>query len=287
MTSTDLSPDLPIPQKRKTSMQDHYLEFQDCVPSPELPRDLGKAAQHEPTSSTRVLRSPKMRKKDQKSKPLPAEGEAGPSRAFEGAAWESDDEAADDELPTEEWDQNDGTRDLADEIWFPNTAAAATTSQQAQLLPHSTSQPIAPAPGDLPQTSSHLFFPALSTTPSFPAFPPSNPILPADPNQPPPHYPNFTTYPGLGWMCTTCHLITQSPSLHSSNGDWCFDVLGPDPLSHPARVLRSWAPLRPHRPPGMLSWEGMGGDGAGEDASREGDGRGRVLVWDWAFEGVG
>ncbi|KAI7616004.1 hypothetical protein KC346_g6219 [Hortaea werneckii] len=290
MTRTDLPPDPPLPQKRKASMQDHYLEFQDCAPSPELPRDLGKAAQHEPTSSTRVLRSPKMRKmrkKDQTPKPLLAEGEAGPSRAFDGAAWESSDEAADDELPTEGWEQNDGTRDLEDEIWFPNTAAAATTSQQAPPLPHTTSQPIAPAPGDLPQTSSNLLFPAPSTTPSFHAIPPANPFLPADPNQPPPHYPNFTTYPGLGWMCTTCHLITQSPSLHSSNGDWCFDVLGPDPLSHPARVLRSWAPLRPRRPSGMLSWEGKGGVGAGEDASREGGGDGRVLVWDWAFGGVG
>ncbi|KAI6865354.1 hypothetical protein KC323_g4381 [Hortaea werneckii] len=286
----DLPPDPPLPQKRKASMQDHYLEFQDCAPSPELPRDLGKAAQHEPTSSTRVLRSPKMRKmrkKDQTPKPLLAEGEAGPSRAFDGAAWESSDEAADDELPTEGWEQNDGTRDLEDEIWFPNTAAAATTSQQAPPLPHTTSQPIAPAPGDLPQTSSNLLFPAPSTTPSFHAIPPPNPFLPAEPNQPPPHYPNFTTYPGLGWMCTTCHLITQSPSLHSSNGDWCFDVLGPDPLSHPARVLRSWAPLRPRRPSGMLSWEGKGGVGAGEDASREGGGDGRVLVWDWAFGGVG
>ncbi|KAI6794980.1 hypothetical protein KC366_g9738 [Hortaea werneckii] len=289
MTSTDLPPDPPPPQKRKASMQDHYLEFQDCAPSPELPRDLGKAAQHEPTSSTRVLRPPKMRKmrkKNQTSKPVLAEGEAGPSRTFGGAAWESNDEAADDELPPEGWGQNDGTRDLEDEIWFPNTAAAATTSQQAALLPHTTSQPTAPAPGDLTQTSSNLFIPAPSTTPSFPAIPPPNPFLPADPNKPPPHYPNFTTYPGLGWMCTTCHLITQSPSLHSSNGDWCFDVLGPDPFSHPARVLRSWAPLRPHRPPGILSWEGTGRGGVGGETEREGVGDGRVLVWDWAFGGV-
>ncbi|KAI7017113.1 hypothetical protein KC332_g15195 [Hortaea werneckii] len=86
MTGTDLPPDPTLPQKRKASMQDHYLEFQDCVPSPELLRDLRKAAQHKPTSSTRVLRSPKMRKRDQTSKQLPAEGRAGPSRAFDGAA---------------------------------------------------------------------------------------------------------------------------------------------------------------------------------------------------------
>ncbi|KAI7390473.1 hypothetical protein KC336_g16943 [Hortaea werneckii] len=285
MTGRDLPSDLPIPQKRKASMQDHYLEFQDCVPSPELLRDLGKAAQHESTLSTRVLRSPKMRKKDQTSKPLLAEGEAGPSRAFDGAAGEVGDEAADDHWPAVEWGQNDGMSDLEDETWFPYTAAPAT-SQQPAIQHYEPHRPIAPPPEDLTQTSRNLFFPAPSTASTFPAILPPLHMLPADPNQPPPNYPNFTTYPGLGWMCTTCHLITQSPHLHSSNGDWCFDVLSPDPSSHPARVLRSWAPLRPHRPPGTLSWEETSRDRAGERASREGGGDGRVFVWDWAFRTV-
>ena len=283
MTGAELPPDPQLPQKRKASMQDHYLEFQDCVPSSELRRHWGKAAQHEPTSSTRVLRSPKMRKKDQTSKELPAEGEAGPSRAFDGTALESNDEAADDHLATEEWEQNDGTKDLEDETWFPYNATATATSQQLLFLPDPTLQLMAPGPANLPQTSSNLFFPAPLATPA-PVIPPPHHIhLPADPHPTPPHYPNFTTYPGLGWMCTTCHLITQSPSLHSSNGDWCFDVLGPDPLSQPARVLRSWAPLHPSRPSGILLREWTGRGTADEDASREGDGEGRVLVRDWAF----
>ncbi|GAB1739030.1 hypothetical protein NU219Hw_g3794t1 [Hortaea werneckii] len=285
MTGAELSSDPQLPQKRKASMQDHYLEFQGCVPSPELPRDLGKAAQREPTSSTRVLRSPKMRKKDQMSKPLPAEGEPGPSRAFDGAAGEFSGENADDELTAEESEQRDSSCDVQDETWFPYDATATTASQQPSFLPHPTPQLMAPASASLPQASSDLFFPAPLPIPAS-AIPsrPHHIHLSADPNQTPPHNPNFITYPGLGWMCTTCRLITQSPSLHSSNGDWCFDVQGPDPLSQPARVLRSWTPLRPCRTGGMLLRERMGsGSAAGEDTSREGVGDWRVLVRDWAF----
>ncbi|KAI7363777.1 hypothetical protein KC354_g6234 [Hortaea werneckii] len=285
MTGTDLPPDPPLSQKRKASMQDHFLEFQDCWPSPQLLRDLGKAAQHESTPSTRVLRSPKMRKKDQTSKPLLAAGEAGPSRPFDGAAGEVSGEAADDHWPAVDWGQNDGISDLEDETWFPYTAASAT-SQRPPIQNHGPHRTIAPPPEDLTQTSSNRFFPAPSTASPFPSIPPPHSFLSADPNQLPPNYPNFVTYPGLGWMCTTCHLITQSPHLHSSNGDWCFDVLSPDLSSHPARVLRSWAPLRPSRPSAIFSWGETIRGRAGERASREGDGDGRVLVWDWAFRTV-
>ncbi|KAI7160673.1 hypothetical protein KC316_g13430 [Hortaea werneckii] len=287
MTGAELPPDPQSPQKCKASMQDHYLEFQDCVPSPELRRDWGKAAQHEPASSTRVLRSPKMRKKDHTSKPLPAEGEAGPSRAFDGTAWESNDEVADDGLGNVGAEQRYSSWDLQDETWLPNSAAATTASQQPSFPPHPTPQLMAPAPANIPHASSNPFFPAPLPAPPPPPVGHAHHIsLTTDPNQTPPHYPNFTTYPGLGWMCTTCHVIKQSPPLHSSNGDWCLDVLRPGPLSQPARVLRSWAPLRPSRPSsGMLLREGTGWGSAGEDAPRErgGDGDGRVLVRDWAF----
>ncbi|TKA72063.1 hypothetical protein B0A55_06658 [Friedmanniomyces simplex] len=45
---------------------------------------------------------------------------------------------------------------------------------------------------------------------------------------PPPPFPSltgFTTMPGIGWACHTCHLVVQQPALHTTDGvDFCFNA---------------------------------------------------------------